>query len=361
MKYVPHDGWLGVLWATIGCLLSPVPWSGEFSSARAAEPKRPGYVDTHAHLDGKYFARGSFQKDYDGAAQVALSTMDNLGIDKTLLMPPPFAPGQRQVYDYAELAEVARKNPERFAFLGGGGSLNPMIQEALRAGSVSEETRRKFTDKAEEIVRAGALGFGEMTAEHLSFNEDHPYEAAPPDHPLFLLLADIAAKHHVPIDLHMEAVARDMAVPQRFTSPNNPKTIRENVKAFERLLAHKREAKIVWCHFGWDNTGDRTAALTRRLLKEHPNLLVSVKMQRQGLLENNPMDENRELRPEWLALVRDFPDRILIGSDQFYASPKSPRKWPESSQGPRLFLSKLPSELAQKVAVENAARIYRLK
>ena len=33
----------------------------------------------------------------------------------------------------------------------------------------------------------------------------------PPDHPLYLLLADIAAQHGVPIDLHMEAVPADDA------------------------------------------------------------------------------------------------------------------------------------------------------
>ncbi len=28
----------------------------------------------------------------------------------------------------------------------------------------------------------------------------------PPDHPLFLVLAEVAAKYGIPIDLHMEAV-----------------------------------------------------------------------------------------------------------------------------------------------------------
>ena len=53
----------------------------------------------------------------------------------------------------------------------------------------------------------GAAGFGEMAAEH--FSGGTPYQFAPPDHPLFLLLADIAARHDVPIDQHMNAVPRD--------------------------------------------------------------------------------------------------------------------------------------------------------
>jgi hypothetical protein len=50
-----------------------------------------------------------------------------------------------------------------------------------------------------------------MTAEHAPSST--PYETAPPDHPLFLLQADIAAQRDVPIDLHMEAF------PKRSPSP----------------------------------------------------------------------------------------------------------------------------------------------
>jgi hypothetical protein len=99
----------------------------------------------------------------------------------------------------------ARAHGDRFAVLGGRGSLNAMIQDAITAGETSEKLRRKFEARAIAIIKDGAVGFGEMAAEHLSFFSEHPYESAPPDHPLFLLLADIAARLGVPIDLHMEA------------------------------------------------------------------------------------------------------------------------------------------------------------
>src|SRR6266853_6559367 len=70
----------------------------------------------------------------------------------------------------------------------------------LRSGNAGGEIRRTFRERAEEIVRQGAVGFGEMTAEH--FAGGTPYQYAPADHPLFLLLADIAAQHRVVIDFH---------------------------------------------------------------------------------------------------------------------------------------------------------------
>ena len=326
----------------------------------AADPGRISCIDTHAHLRGKYRSRGSFYSDYDRAAKTALAAMHALGIEKSLIMPPPFSPEHPNRYDYRALAEVAKKNPERFAFLGGGGSLNPMIHESPDSGKLTPELRRKFEEIATEILRDGAVGFGEMTAEHLSFFTGHPYEAAPPDHPLFLLLADIAARHEVPIDLHMEAVPQDMPLPEKFNSPPNPRILHENIAAFERLLSHDRNARIVWAHAGWDNTGYRTVTLMRRLLGGHPNLYMSLKINRLSLPQNRPLDENGEIRPEWVDLIRSFPDRFLIGGDQFYGIPRLTLRRPPRSVGPRVFLNQLPADLARKVAHENAVRVYKL-
>jgi predicted TIM-barrel fold metal-dependent hydrolase len=235
-----------------------------------------------------------------------------------------------------------------------------VIQESVRSGTVTEETRRGFEAKALEILKAGAVGFGELTAEHLSFYGRHPYEAAPPDHPLFRLLADVAARHGVPIDLHMEAVPRDMFLPERFLSPPDPGVLRENIAAFGRLLAHNRQARIVWSHAGWDNTGHRTVELMRRLLAAHSNLYLSVKVAPSGVVGSRPLDASGTIRPEWLDLLRAFPERVVIGSDQFYGSLRVARVRPWSAGGARAFLDGLPPDLARRVGRDNALRIYGL-
>lgn len=331
-----------------------------FPAAAQTPNIRVPYIDVHAHLHG-VIGRGQMD-DYDGASGVALEMMDKLGAQRMLVMPPPFGTNQPHVYDIEPLLKVARAHPDRFAVIGGGGSLNPIIQETVKAGEVTAEMRRRFAETAERLASQGIVGFGEMTAEHFSLGITHPYEAAPPDHPLFLLLADIAMKHDLPIDLHMEAVEELAPLNPRYRSPPNPERLTPNIAALERLLAHNRKARIVWSHVGWDNTGQRTAALTRRLLAAHPNLYVSVKMGPDSLSANRPLRRGEGLDPEWKALIVEFPDRFLIGTDQFFVTPRSSKKFPPHPGTGRALLDALPPEIARKIGLENPLRVFpRLK
>lgn len=325
----------------------------------------PLFIDTHVHLLGGMPGGTS---DYEGAAKVALQEMSASNVVRSLVMPPPFPAGHATLYDYDAFVGAVRAHRDHLAFLGGGGSLNPMIQEAVRAGQVSDNFKRKFEERARRILADGAVGFGEMTAEHFSirtqFHPGHPYVSAPADHPLFLLLADIAAAAAVPIDLHMEAAPRDIPLPPRYASPPNPPEIRANIPGLERLLAHNRKAHIVWVHAGNDLTGHWTVELSRRLLEAHPNLYLSIKiapptMPYAGVPQSSPIAMGT-LRPEWLELIRSFPDRLVIGSDAFYPSPRSSVPYASILGGLRIFLSQLPADLAQKVGIDNAVRLYNL-
>ena len=200
-----------------------------------------------------------------------------------------------------------------------------------------------------------------MTAEHLALGPGHPYESAPPDHPLFLLLSDIAARHGVPVDMHMEAVPEDMPLPEgrRLSSPPNPKTLRANIPAFERLLSHNRNTRILWDHVGWCNTGRRTPQLCTELLGRHPNLYMSFKIGPDSVPENRPLAVGRAVKPEWIELLRAYPDRFVIGTDMFYMAPGARhRPGPRTTQGIELLISLLPQDLLHKVACENAVRIF---
>lgn len=276
------------------------------------------------------------------------------------MMPPPDVT-ERLPFE-TELARTAKGRPDRFAFLNGGGSLNPMIQQAVKGGGVPPDLQSRFEAKAAEIAQGGAVGFGEMTALHLSFQAAHPYEEAPPDHPLFLRLAALAAQFDVAIDFHMEAVAEEMPTPRRFLtlSPSNPPTLRENISAFERLLSHNPKARVVWAHVGWDNTGHMTVELLRRLLQGHSNLYMQIKIEEIAptFPQHYPLDRNGNLRPEWLDLIRSFPDRFVLGSDALYAEPDQYQGRMELT---RALLGQLPPTLARQVGYDNAIRIYKLK
>jgi predicted TIM-barrel fold metal-dependent hydrolase len=170
---------------------------------------------------------------------------------------------------------------------------------------------------------------------------------------LLLALADIAAPHGMPIDLHMEAIPQDMPFPRR-RGPN-PETLKENISGLERLLVHNRNARIVWVHAGWDLTGERTVELMRSLLGKHSNLYMSVKIDAGGPRRTWPFGPDGGLRPGWLMMLRDFPDRFMIGSDQFFD------EGTERLTLARKFVDALPMEVARVVASENARRIYRLE
>src|SRR5260370_38218503 len=93
----------------------------------------------------------------------------------------------------------------------------------------------------------------------------------------------------MPIELHMEAITRDMPFPNaELAGPPNPANLKENISAFERLLDHNPQARIVWIHAGWDFTGERTVPLTRRLLEKHPNLYMSVTHAKHGTPLKSP-------------------------------------------------------------------------
>jgi len=333
--------------------------------AQRSTGARIEWVDAHVHPIG---GRGRFT-DYPSAVKAAVSVMEEAGIAKMILMPPPQVDGTVAPFDFESFSEAVKSYGARLAFLGGGGSLNSMIQEAGRQPTVSDRLRDRFERKAAEILRAGALGFGEITAHHLSLLPGHPYESAPADHPLLLLLADIAARNDVVIDFHFDPVVEDMKAPDWLASPPNPAVFQANLAAFERLLEHNRKAKIVWAHAGSDMLGQWTVPLSRRLLEKHPNLYMSLRMSPGRAPWNHPLTPTGQVKPEWLQLLNDFSDRFVIGGDQFCASAAA-------GQGPgtvfaqqagtmrqriNTFLGALPEELARKIAYQNAIRLYKLK
>ena len=290
--------------------------------------------------------------------------MNEFGVKLSLLRPMPQTVGQNLRLYFEDLLQIVQDHPDRFAALGGGGSLNVIIQQAVKEGRVTADMEKEFDARALELVRKGAAGFGVMAIEHFSIDENHPYETAPPDHPLFLRLADLAAKYEMPIDVHMEAIPEEMPLPSRFQSPPNPRVLKPNIAAFGRLLTHNRKAKIIWSHLGWDNTGERTIALTRRLLAENPNLYMSIRIasgmkKRRVVKPDFPLDRDSRLMQEWLSLFREFQDRFLIGSDEIV---KATNDHPSagSIRSTVSLLEQLPEKLKSQIGYGNAYGLYRL-
>lgn len=336
-------GFGGLLIIALASTGTPPTSNAEQPEGNPAVPALSPYIEAHSHFD---------EHDPEGSVSAAIQALSVQNCTKIyfLTLPDTFDhPGR---FDAEVIFAAAKKDPDKLGVLGGGGTLNAMIQEAVRSGDAGPEVQRKFRERAEELLRLGAVGFGEMTAEH--FAGATPYQYAPADHPLFLMLADIAARHGVPINLHMEAVPHSMSLPLAFKSPPNAAQLHANIPGFERLLAHNPHAKIIWAHAGADGTGFRTPELCRRLLRRHPNLYMEIKLDPANVGQNFPMAGGK-IKPDWLQLLEDFPDRFIIGSDQHYPAPKGPQRW----QAVVLLFNQLPPNLRKRIGTENALRIYQ--
>lgn len=328
-----------------------------WGSVFAAYAEAPQYIDTQAQFDPVH-------RNYAATLETMLHEMDRVGIRRMFIVPPPMPHGAALAYDAEEIARAIKDHPTRFSFLAGGGSLNGMIQK-YAPDEVTDEVKTVFRRRCDEILALGALGFGEITAEHLAvaagMGDIHASESAPPDHPLLLLLADIAAEKDVPIDFHFDVIPADMPTPPMLRR-NNPPELKENLQAFERLLAHNRKARFNWAHAGRDPLGQRTPLLMRQLLERHPNLYSALLVAQRGPRPTIPLDEGGQLKPQWLKLIQDFPDRFTIHSDMFYTPRWPPERGPKDSHElARQLLEQLPPDLAAKVAYGTAVRIYKLK
>ena len=354
---------------TAACLAAAMAlWGTAMPTGHAQQgPAAPvQWIDVHVHP----FGGVGQDTDYRSAMDELLGIMKDNNMAKAIVMPTPQGDsGSRSSWDIEDFLDLARAHPERLAVMGGGGSLNKMIHAESPDGKVSDELKARFRKRADDILAKGAIGFGEMSILHISLLENHTFESVNGDHPLLLMLADIAAQKDVPIDIHFDLVAEDMPSADWLSQPPNPAMFKRNLDGFERLLAHNRKARIVWAHAGSDNLGQWTAQLSREMLARHPNLYMSLRLNigRGGHKKNNPLAETG-LKPHWQQVFVEFPDRFVIGGDQFFTPPGNRSfvaKFAKAAgvirKRTNIFLSRLPPDIARKIGYENAIRIYKLK
>src|SRR5579864_1471028 len=80
---------------------------------------RVTFIDTHLHP-----LRNGREGSVSSAVSTALREMDRFGIEKAILLPPPFPEPDERTYGLREL-KAAVRGQSRLAFTAGGESLNP--------------------------------------------------------------------------------------------------------------------------------------------------------------------------------------------------------------------------------------------
>ena len=108
------------------------------------------------------------------------------------------------------------------------------------------------------------------------------------------------------------------------------------------------DVKIIWAHAGLGEPAGAVYAL----MEKYPNLLADTSLREHAIL--GPGDT---LDPEWKRIVMDFQDRLMVGSDTWVNS-----QWDNYDaimDSNRKWLSRLPRDVAEKIAFRNAARYFR--
>ena len=320
-------------------------------------------IDTHAHLD---FTRFS---DYGATLDGLIKTMDEFKVEKTILMPTPQGGiVVQKTHDFPQLLPALQKYPGRVALMAGPGAFGALYFQKT-AEAITNDDRKIFREKAEALAQMPIAGFGEIGIVHMSIpamGPQHPYEAVPADHPLLLLLTDIAAQNNLAIDIHFDLVPRDMDLPPNLVNPAaqhpNPLRLTQNQDGLERFLAHNRQTKIVWAHVGGEPLATRTPAIVRELLTRNTNLYMSFRIQRsRPEVVADALTPQGTLKPDWVRLISDFSNRFVLGTDTFYQdSPQARGGTATGLENLQRMLSQLPPEVARKVAHDNVAQIYRL-
>lgn len=115
------------------------------------------------------------------------------------------------------------------------------------------------------------------------------------------------------------------------------------------LMAHAPRAKLIWAHSGISGP---PVGRVRELLRRHPSLLGELSY-RPGLIA-----ADGHLSAEWKALLSEFPDRFLIGSDTWVNA-----RW-EAYESlmheARQWLGDLPPDVARRIAWDNGAALFGL-
>ena len=356
------------------CLLATLLLSACQSTSHDAAHAR--FVDVHMHLhplglDVTMGRRGrpvgpiDVDENLTQAAGALVRRMKRKHIKTAFIVVVPSVQHSPEEA-YEQMRHSVASHPKRLKLLAGGAILGRIMQMTPPT-AVTPAIILDFNRKAQRLLAAGAIGFGEMIIYHLCMNPRHSFQKVAADHPLFLSLADIAAQNDVPIDIHMEAINNRAPVPVHLAHrcAQNPVSLEPTIPALERLLRHNRAARIVWQHIGWDNTGQMTPYLLGRLLVAHHNLFMALRVPPRIVRMDGSPIPNRlvnpagNIQPQWLRLLRRFPDRFVIGADEFIG-PGQPAHIAASFDPTWAMLSQLPPDLAEKIGGENARRLYHL-
>lgn len=182
-----------------------------------------------------------------------------------------------------------------------------------------------FADESIHEMVQRELAAGTDSGPYRGLGEFHLYDSANANGPVARKLMQLAEARELAVLAHVDDTAIDL------------------------LMAHAPRARLIWAHTG---IGGASVERVRALLRQYPRLMGELSY-RPGLT-----GAGGALSADWKALLTEFPERFLVGSDTWVNA-----RWAgyEALMGDaRRWLADLPAPVARRIAWENGARLFGL-
>ncbi|APW41334.1 amidohydrolase family protein [Rhodoferax saidenbachensis] len=190
-----------------------------------------------------------------------------------------------------------------------------------------------FRDDSIYDMVLAELARGTAAGPYRGIGEFHLYDSANAAGPVAKKLMALAEARQLVVLAHVDDAAIDGLMQP---TPSGGKAVR-----------------LIWAHTG---IGGAPVERVRALLQRYP-LLMGELSYRPGLTCTGTGGVV-QLCPEWRALLLDYPDRFVLGSDTWIN-----QRWQyydDTMQDYRAWLGGLPAPVARQVAWDNAARLFGL-
>lgn len=154
---------------------------------------------------------------------------------------------------------------------------------------------------------------------YVAIGEFHVY-GADADLPVMRRIVQLAREHSLYLHAHSDA------------------------DAVERLFVQDPQARVLWAHAGFAPPEAVSA-----MLRKHRNLWCD-------LAFRNDHAPGGKLAAAWRAVLLEFPDRFMVGTDTF-----TPERWhyvAEHASFARTWLADLPKEIAERIAWRNGEALF---
>ena len=267
-------------------------------------------IDAHAHL-----------KEGVGPDPAGLLALhDRIGVQGALLFGEPWS-----------VATAARDL--------GPGRVVPLLAEGY-ANALHRDSSYVHPDGLRQLFDAGVVrGLGEVICRHSAFQLGAsggfyraPANDVPADHPSLIEAYRIAGEAGGTVTIHQESWFAD---------------------ELERAVRAAPDTRFIWAHAGH---GDAVTA--RRMLSRNPNLHADLSARSPWLGPGTVLTRaDGSLDPAWAALLREYPDRFLIGLDLFVAEHYQAGYAAQMVGYYRGLLGQLEPDLATMIASGNAMRL----